>query len=385
MPLDEFIELIKLPQSFSYRFTNTYRIRVNVHALNKALYHYFLASSEGDQQVGDVKSIPDFNYVENGYGLLGAANTQSATARLYDYVLGIYPALQAEYGYYYWYYQYNDVYSLDQILSDEFSRLLFADGVDAPEVTGPSNDTELATGDSVMLSWEPVENAEKYVVVLKPQYLWFNAGNVVFLSDTNQVRLSWEDVPYRDSKIEWYVKALSSIDHEGPYVLEPPPDKAPLVYSNVIATPWSESHYIYTASGWDNGFEEQTPILQDNGTLSPTDTLSWGDVPGADAYLVFITDSENQSYVTVTEESQVSPPFADSMDLIDGVTGLVQFEPGENYAYQVCALRVKSGALSFTIDEPSDTSPPTIHPRFQHPSGIMLQSEWSEPLNFQVQ
>ena len=388
MPIDEFIQLIALPKNFEYRFEHAYRLRIHVHALNQSLYNYFLEGSATGENIGDVKTIPNLSFIENGYGIFGAAYTQSATARLYDYILGIKYASEVPADYLYWYYQFNDVYSLDQILNDQFSRLLFSSGLEPPGLRNPASETVLTPESSLLLSWNPIENAANYIVVLKPSYLWFNPGNLVFLSDDNQLEISWQDAPYRDCRIEWYVKAISSVDNAGAFVLELPPDKAQLIYINAIASPWSESRYLQTESGGFEGFENQLPNPlnpQNNGTISPTGTLSWEEVEGADAYLVVISNEQNEYVVAVTDESRVAPPFPNESDLIDGLMGLSQFQQGMRYTYQICALRVKAGALGFTIGDPSENSPPTIYPRYRHPSGIMLQSQWSEPIDFQIQ
>lgn len=389
MPIDEFIQLTELPDDFEYRFEHTYRLRVFVHALNQALYNYFLEGSSTGENIGDVKTIPNLSYIENGYGIFGAAYTKSATARLYDYILGIQYATEVPTDYLYWYSQFNDVYSLDQILNDQFSRLLFSTGLKPPTLLSPGNEAVLTPDDSLVLSWEPIENAANYIVVLKPHYLWFNPGNIVLLSEGNQLSISWQDVPYRDCQIEWYVKAISSLDDADAFVLELPTDKSPLIYVNATASPWSESRYIQTESGDLNGFETQIPAPvtpPNNGTIEPQGTLSWQEVNGADAYLVVVSNEQGEyTAVAVTEEPRVSPPFPDDNNQIDGLIGLSEFQQGATYTYRVCALRVKSGTLSFIVGEPSGSEPPDIFPRKQHPSGIMLQSQWSEPIDFRIQ
>jgi hypothetical protein len=388
MPLDEFIQLIELPDDFEYRFEHAYRLRIHVHALNQALYNYFLEGSAAGENIGDVKTIPNLSYIENGYGIFGAAYTQSATARLYDYVLGIEYASPVPTDFLYWYYQFNDVYSLDQISNDLFSQLLFSSGSKPPVLAGPANETVLAPDTPLLLSWDPVEYAVNYVVVLKPSYLWFNPGNVVLLSETNQVEVSSEDIPYKDCRVEWYVKAISSLDNADAFVMELPPDKAPLIYINAVASPWSESRYFQTESGELAGFGDRGPTLlspQNNEPISATGTLSWEEFEGADAYLIVISNGQNEYVIAVSEEPNAVPPFPSDSDLIEGLIGLSQFQQGAQYTFQVCALRVKSGALSFSIGNPAENSPPAIQPRYQHPSGIMQQSRWSEPAGFQIQ
>ena len=388
MPMDEFIRLIVLPENFEYRFEHAYRLRIHVHAVNQSFYNYLLEGSATGESIGEVKTIPNLSFIENGFGVFGAAYTQSATARLYDYILGVKHAAEVPSDYLYWYYQFNDVYSLDQILNDQFSRLLFSSGLEPPALQNPATETVLTPDNNLVLSWDAIENAANYVVVLKPSYLWFTPGNIVFMSKENKLEISWQDIPYRESRIEWYVKAISSLDSARAIVLELPPDKAPLIYVNAIASPWSESRYLRTESGYLDGFERQTPNPLNplnNGTISPTGTLSWQAVAGADAYLVVISNAQGEYVVAVSDTSAITPPFPNQSERIDGLIGLSQFQPGMKYTYQICALRVKAGTLGFAIGEPSQSSPPMIYPRPRHPSGLMLQSRWSDPIDFEIQ
>ncbi|MCJ7811824.1 DUF4249 domain-containing protein, partial [bacterium] len=333
MPLDYFLGLVNFPKDFEYRFDHTYRIRIHVHALSESFYSYLAHSSLQGEKVGQISIIPDISNIENGFGVFGSAYTQSVTARLYDYILqSDSPVSQNDM--IYWYMKFNDVYTLDQIINDEFSRLLFPEGIEPPVIIGPENNTVLTPDQSIMLSWEAVDNVAKYLLVLKPYYLWFEAGNLVYITDENHFELSWTEIPYRDCQIEWYVKGLSAIDHAWAYVMETSPDKAPLVFSNELATPWSESRTIQTNSGEWPGFEMQEPILLApvNSEVIPTNgTIAWESVEGADGYLVVIGTNENIPVITVTNDTLVSPPFIDSHDHIEGLRGISAFTSGTEY------------------------------------------------------
>jgi hypothetical protein len=87
----------------------------------------------------------------------------------------------------------------------------------------------------------------------------------------------------------------------------------------------------------------------------------------------------------VTDKTEIVPPFPDNSTSIDGLRGVEAFEPGVTYTWQVCALRVKSGLLGFRIIEDNNGELPEVHPRYEHPSGIMLQSRWSDAAQFTVQ
>ncbi len=387
IPLDDFLEMIDFPNNFEYRFEHTYRLRVHIHAVSESLYSFLANSSLQGEKIGQISLIPDISNINNGFGIFGGAYTQTATVRLYNYILQTNsPASQN--GINYWYMQFNDVYTLDQITNDEFSRLIFHEGLEGPMINGPENNMILTSDQPLTLSWEPIENVEKYVLVLKPHYLWFGAGNLAYILDKNQFELSWEDIPYRDCQIEWYVKGLSSLDHYLAYVLELPPDKAPLIYSNEIATPWSESRYLQTNSGEWPSFETQKPILltpENSDVIAPNGTLRWRSIEGADAYLLTISTAQDRPVITVTSDTLIYPPFINDNENIDGLKTISAFSSGTQYQIQLCAVRVKAGTLAFSINESSNQELPEIYSRYQHPSGIILQTQWSDIVTFQAQ
>ncbi|MBN2028837.1 DUF4249 family protein [bacterium] len=387
MPLDDFLEMVDFPKDFEYRFEHTYRLRVHVHAVSESLYGFLANSSLEGEKVGQISIIPDISNISNGFGIFGSAYTQTVTARLYNYILQT-ESPTSQNGINYWYMQFNDVYTLDQIINDEFSRLIFHEGLEGPVIDGPENNTLLTADQPLTLFWEPIENVEKYLLVLKPHYLWFGAGNLAYILDENEFELSWEDIPYRDCQITWYVKGLSSLDHHSGYVIEPASDKAPLVFSNEIATPWSESRTIQTPSGEWPGFENQKPILlapENSDVIAPNGTLRWKSIEGADAYLLTISTDQNRPVIAVTSDTLISPPFTNNHENIDGLKTISTFSSGTQYQIQLCALRVKAGTLAFSINESSNQGLPEIYSRYQHPSGIILKTQWSDMITFQVQ
>ncbi len=387
MDLDDFLEMVDFPKDFEYRFEHTYRLRVHVHAVSESLYSFLANSSLHGDKVGQISVIPDISNVSNGFGIFGSVYSQTVTVRLYDYILQT-DSQTSQNGINYWYMQFNDVYTLDQIINDEFSRLIFHEGIEGPTIDGPENNTVLTTDQPLTLSWESIDDVEKYLLVLKPQYMWFGAGNLAYILDENQFELSWEDIPYRDCQITWYVKGLSSLDHHSGYVIEPASDKAPLIFSNEIATPWSESRTIQTLSGEWPGFKNEKPTLltPENSAVIPTNgTLRWRSVEGADGYLLIISTDQNIPVITVTSDTLISPPFNTDDEHIDGLKGISAFSSGTQYQIQLCALRVKTGTLAFSINESSNQELPELYSRYQHPSGIMLQTQWSDRITFQIQ
>ena len=104
-----------------------------------------------------------------------------------------------------------------------------------------------------------------------------------------------------------------------------------------------------------------------------------------DAYLLVISTNQDVPVIAVTMDTLISPPFDDNNENIDGLRGLSAFSPGTQYQIQFCTLRVKAGALAFSIEESLSQELPDIYSRYQHPSGIILKSQWSDPIQFQVE
>ncbi len=84
----------------------------------------------------------------------------------------------------------------------------------------------------------------------------------------------------------------------------------------------------------------------------------------------------------VTDTTTLAPPFPATYPGVDGIHGLDAFTSGTTSTWQVQALRVKSGALGFVLKDQGNGNPPEIYPRYEHPSGIMLRSRWSEERDF---
>ncbi|MFQ5750967.1 MAG: DUF4249 family protein, partial [bacterium] len=393
-----------------------FQLKVTIHALSKSMFDFttfqYLRFNEG-QVIGQEVVVPDISNIKGGVGVFGAAVASTAYSRInLGYAAGP-PALEPEYVESPW----------EQHLLD-----------DVPQNLQPDSGTILAPNDSLVLSWDPVPQATAYVLVLKPHYLWFFPGNHAYLLRTNHLEIFERFIPYRDCRIEWYVKAIDEVEYEefawylslwyewardkGVVFMEDStavfavgPGKGPLVlygyylyeegirgrrgnsgaglgfgndgYPHTVSR-WSESKFIYLPSGEMAGFEDRQPVPTvpaEGAQLSTTGTLKWQAVAGADAYLVYIR-SDQQTGIAVSRETEISPPFPDESEWVDGLHGLGAFESGAIYTWQVCALRVKSGALGFVVDEPRNGHPPTVYPRYQHPSGIILQSQWSEPRTF---
>jgi hypothetical protein len=187
-------------------------------------------------------------------------------------------------------------------------------------------------------------------------------------------------------------------------VVEVPADKASLVlngtfgylwhtmdkidYLNGVATDWSNSAYLTVAPGDMENFETQVPealFPLDKEIMESPGRLRWRGVPGADAYLVCVRSELGDEAITVTRDTQIKPPFPGHCEYIEGVKGLQRFQSGWEYSWCVCALRVKSGALGFVIDCPDGGHLPQIFSRYEHPSGIILQSQWSEKSKFSIE
>jgi len=410
-----------------------YQLRVNIHALSKSLFAFtmfqYLKLEEG-RVVGQEVMIPDLGNVKGGVGVFGAVYSQSALSR---YNNGIIRGTDAtRFKEYFWEeYSPRDLYSPWRYNTDFLNKI--------PQNLQPDNNTVLMPGESLILSWDPVLEASLYLLVLKPHYLWFYPGNYVYLVRNNQVEIFDRYLPYRDCQIEWYVCAIkenplfyrsnyltwkfmlhyyNGVDFSSDSidVFAVGPSKGPLLLYGYYpanwsfcwnrtnpdvnpagpdwATPsphsyslWSESRFINMPSGEMGGFEESRPVLiapQEGAHLSTNGTLQWQEVAGADVYLVYIHSSE-QTVIAASQETKISPPFPDECEWADGLRGLEAFESGKTYIWQVCALRIKSGTLGFAVDLPQNGHPSRVYPRYQHPSGIMQMSQWSEEKRFVVQ
>ncbi len=387
------------------------RLRITIHALSKSLYDFaafqYLHFDEG-KIIGQEIILPDLSNVTDGIGVFGAATTSTAYSRInYED-----PSPEGNENY------------IDSPWYDYLMDYI-------PQNLRPLNGTFLALNDSLVLSWDPVPEATSYILVVKPHYLWFYPGNYACLVAKNHLKIYQRDFPYRDCRLEWYVKAIKAeeIDsslyrswyhcsreveglffHEDSPIFAVGPGKGPLVlygyyfyewfkvtrdwihmhyrYQHSFSySLWSETRYMDIPSGDMAGFKDSKPINvqpADGAYIAVNGRLQWQPVPGADVYLVYIYSGE-QTIIAVSKETQISPPFADESEWVDGLRGADAFQSGANYTWQVCALRVKSGALGFAVDAPQNGALPGIYPRYTHPSGIMIQSQWSERKTFVVQ
>ena len=385
IPIKSLFAMTEFPQNWDYRKKHVKRIRVYVHALDQAFYNFAsfqFSQIENENIIGREIQIPDIGNVGEGVGVFGSVYTRVATSRLIHRILENYDSYNVEEegnpgaffnkdecyaGYSY--------FPLSQVTEPTPTELL------------PESGSLLKYEENVELSWQKTDNATNYLLVLKPHYMWFWPGNISHILGNNSFMISWNDFPYRDCELEWYVMTLRSITSDTAIVLSVSGYKAPLAISNVQCSQWSDSHYLIIASGDLPGFEDKIPKAIapiDGSTLASTCILQWNSVPGTDVYLVFIRSDLGDYATAVSRDTLISPPFPDECDFVDGLCGLSEFRQSVTYTWQVCALRVKSGALGFTLDEPKGTEPPKVYPRYQHPSGIMLQSQWSEPRRFTV-
>jgi hypothetical protein len=370
--------------------------------------------------VGQEVYVPDISNIQgDGMGIFGAMNLQMATSRV------VYLPCNCE----------NDSYSYSPGASapgygkqeeTDFDSLFVP-----PTLVRPEDGVLLEEGGALSLSWQSVEGASHYILVVKPHYLWFWPGNYATVPEENELSLSWQDVPCRDCELEWYVKAIDTVmisdskglfrnpaDDNRPFqiasnIFAVPPDKGPMVvngyrwslsYSRFISdshsrqsyggrvigfeTPWSESRSIITRGGEMPGFEGAKPVVfspSGGETISVFGKLTWQEISGADLYLLYLSSNDGEVIIAVTDKTEIVPPFPDNSTSIDGLRGVEAFEPGVTYTWQVCALRVKSGLLGFRIIEDNNGELPEVHPRYEHPSGIMLQSRWSDAAQFTVQ
>lgn len=361
-------------------------ICVHVHALNRHLYDFIAYQYTRNQTIGQESVLQDISNIDGGIGIFGAAYTMTMTSQLNNYLSGGIEHGSVPGGYF----------------------------QEPPSHLQPEDGTNLTPEKNVMLTWSPITGAEHYLLVLKPRYLWFDTGGYSILLDDNQFEISWGDFPYRDCEIEWYVKGIQKnlnkyVDSLS--ICLAAPDKGSLVINCAYVihwedliwpeadqtghgvftsrsndSPWSESRFLRTLSGDLPGFEMSRPQIiepEQGAVISETGKLKWKGVNGAEIYLIYMY-TENDYALAVTGDVEISPPFQDENSVVEGLRVLEKFERGASYTWQVCALRVKSGAPGFVVGEQKGEIPLKIYPRYQHPSGIMLQSQWSGAQRFTV-
>lgn len=376
-------KMLEFIDNYHYRREHLKRFRVYVHALDQSLYNFLAfqyAEISKEQRIGQELQIPDISNIKNGTGVFGAAVTRVETSRLFEAIIQDYD-------------EYKEGSFKSRNKNEFYANRRFYIRPDKPADINlqPNGGYTLNPGESVTLSWDRVEDYEYYVLVLKPKYLWFWPGNMAYIVTENQFDVSWDTFPYRDCEIEWYIKLLDPMwDNQlvENVVIALSAYKAPQVAGNYRFTGWSESSFFTISSGALVGFEDKQPkaLSPINGTsVSSTATLSWSEVDGADAYLVYVNSGHEKYGLAVTTETAINPPFLAESDIVDGLCELLSFESGVQYSWQVCALRVKSGALGFAISKPVGNELPKIYTRYEHPTGIILQSQWSRSQSFIAQ
>ena len=375
------------------------RVKVYVHALDRAAYNYaafqYLSMGEGSL-IGQEAQIPDISNVRGGIGVFGSAVTRTATVRINRIV------------------EVDFLWDADKNANQAYNRgalMEFAQSAPPPSALHPEPGTVLMPDDKLSLSWNAVEGADCYILNFKPHYLWFWPGNRSYLLDQPRFEIDGVDFPFRDGRLDWYVKAIK-LAHVPEYQQEPdlptlvvevPVDKGDLVlngtfgylwhtmehvdYLNGVATEWSETNYLSLPSGDLAGFEQrhlEAEYPADNASVQADVELGWVSVPGADAYLFYAYTSTGQKAIAVVKDTYIKPPFASEFDTVTGLSQIERLESGETCSWRVCALRLKTGAFGFDITENGAPQPPVLHPRYQHPAGIMVQSQWSAARTFSV-
>ncbi len=376
IPRKNLAELLEFSDSFSYRRAHLKRFCVCVHALDKHLYNFMafqLAEIAKEQMIGQEIVVPDISNIKGGAGILGSSVTQIRETRLFEMLL-----------------QDLDAYRQDSFHSankNEFyaRRNIHMKRDDPLNIElEPKPGFVLNQGETVRLSWDDI-NTVYYLLVLKPKYLWFWPGNVSYLIKDNYKDISWDDFPYRDCEVEWYVKALApnwyNFNNLNNLQVALSTHKSPAVAREAWFTDWSESSSFTVAPGDLSGFEDQKPSIiypETQGQMAPDSTIQWSVVDGADAYILYLFQDNGEYAVVMSKEPYIKPPFNLDVDYADGCGSLTTLNSGENYGYQVCAVRIKSGALGFKVSISSSDAPPVLYPRYKHPSGILMQSQWSD-------
>ena len=373
-----FKEMIEFKDNYFYRNKHIKRMIISVHAVDKAFYNYLafqFYKDASEQVIGQESMVPDISNVIGGMGVFGSCQSRSAICRQYEIILTDYRE----------YKEYssktgnkNEFYAIssNRFIADEDPRIdLF-----------PEEKAVLQRGETLQLSWQ--DNGGRnlydyYVVTLKPRYLWFWPANMNFYVQEHSLEINWDDFPIRDCEVEWYVKAAKPKYRFLPEKLHVslPAFKAPELLSNCDFTDWSESAYFAVASGKLDGFDSQKPECINNpfGTVFHTnDNLQWSSVNGADGYLLYLTDSTGKETILFSDSNQIQLGASESLSCIEGMEWQSSFVSGESYSCRICAVRVKTGAFGIYVQSKGAGELPALLPRYQHPSGLMQQSLWSD-------
>ena len=378
-----FLEMIDFIDDYYYRRECIKRMLISVHAVDQGFYNFlsFQFSQHAEEQmIGQESLVPDISNVKNGVGIFGSYVSKTKECRQIEYILQTYED-----------YDDKNLHSRNKNeIYENMSLDLFKD--ENPKITlSCDNNLKLLPGEKIKLTWDSSNTKYKwYVLVLKPRYLWFSPGTMSYYVNGNSYEFSWEDFPVRDCQVEWYVKALLpsyNVDATD-LSMALSPHKALQVADNMDFTEWSESAYFSVSSGIMENFENQTIQFITPQTEQAVDThctLEWNSVENADGYLVLVRDSGGTMSVLFSETNQIQPENIEPYKFIDGLECCSGFETGQTYFCSVCALRVKSGALGFSISVDDQSGELELSPRYQHPSGIVQQSQWSDEIRIIVQ
>ncbi len=378
---DLFLEMIKFIDDYYYRRANIKRMLISVHAVDQAFYNFLsfqFAQHAEEQMIGQESLIPDISNVKNGVGVFGSYVSRVKECRQIEYILQTYQEYDS-----YRATNKNEIYenlALD-LFKDEDPKIELSD----------DNNSELLSEDKIKLSWNSSNTKYKwFVLVLKPRYLWFSPGTMSYYVNGNSCEFSWEDFPVRDCQVEWYVKALLpnyNIDATD-LSMALSPHKALQVADNLDFTEWSESGYFSVSSGMLDDFENRSLqfVSPQSEQVVETDcTLEWSPVENADGYLIAVRNADGALSVLFSENNQIQPCTAEQVSFVEGLDWCSGFQSGQVYSCRVCALRVKTGTLGFTIQADDQSGELKLSPRYQHPSGIVQKSQWSDEIRISVQ
>ena len=394
---------------------------ISVYALSKSLYDYttFQYLNLGDQRVvGQRSTVPDVSNIKGGTGVFGAAASAHVERIMF------WPLKYLNWGAHW-----------DSTTTSWKNHILWgSEGwrsfAPAPRQLEPPNDWLSGQNDSLRFEWSeianPFENSTmRYILSLRPVYGSFHGGQIAFLADETHLTIK-PDLKMRDCEIQWKVKGVLDFpelftnqiydymrqvsdwvaipyDPRLQFILSP--GDADELYAGYFllhnldvtiksdngssginfqhdpnflqTTSWSGTRRIIIPSGRVDGFENEKSLLVspiNDATLESGDSLRWQEVNGADAYLLFLESKTGETCTTVSFTTSAAPPFH-KYDFIEGLDDLEKFPSGSEWSWSVCALRLESGMMGFVVNQTGDL--PTASPRYEHPSGIFQQSQWT--------
>ena len=413
---------------FDYISRYLCQIRVVIYAVDRALYDYtaFQYLNLGkDRIVGQQTVILDPSNIKNGIGVFGAATSRIEHSRILNRGLTpfmAYPNLSEAY----------------KIVEKHGSSNAWGQ-IEPPSITMPVNHMIYDESETIKLSWSAIDSADFYLLVLKPQYLWFLPGNTAFFLQSTNIDIPASLFCLRDCRVEAYVKALRGNDFDfsdeyafpvyrpgqgsqgwaGEFlynnhiainnIIQLPPEKADLLLNGFYSYEFSNLRFFFyispenlketrpyqvtqthslprAATPWSESIFFHIQHGEQHGFEQQQPQaiagLQWKPAEGADAYMVFINNTSGDWAATITRESSITPPFETLIESIEG-TQSMSVASGDTLTWRVQALRVKTGGLGFAIEkEPGEL--PRVYPRYKHPSGIMLCSKWSEEQTYVV-